>query len=226
MNESSCRTDPSETIEFNGTTYRLMGTRKYYLSQSTTNSGRRGAQSLHVAIWEHFSGQKVPPGWHVHHKDGNTFNNDFDNLECLPAEVHRKFPKLWVDRDRQSEHLSEIRPLAAEWHHSEEGRRWHSDNARRSWEKKTPRTFTCHMCGKDFESKNHTATYCSPGCQQKFWRESKDRPTVRVTCVMCGTLFETKAMQHKDQHRKTCGRKCQSAAMLQKRNGIPTSSAS
>jgi len=42
-------------------------------------------------IWKykkHFG--LIPPGYEIHHKDGNKRNNDLDNLECLPKEEHKK----------------------------------------------------------------------------------------------------------------------------------------
>jgi hypothetical protein len=66
-----------EVIEFNGIKYRLMGgKRRYYLSQSNTNAGRKRPKGLHVAVYEFYSGEKVQKGFHVHHKDGNCYNND------------------------------------------------------------------------------------------------------------------------------------------------------
>jgi len=78
-----------KVIEFNGKQYGLMGgERKYYLSKSNTNSGRKNPQGLHVAIWEFYNKRKVPVGYQIHHKDGDTFNNDINNLECLPTGKH------------------------------------------------------------------------------------------------------------------------------------------
>lgn len=50
---------PEEVI-FNGVTYKLMGAKRYYLSQSKTNDGRKGAKGLHVAIWESYNHKNVP----------------------------------------------------------------------------------------------------------------------------------------------------------------------
>jgi len=122
--------DPPDIVFFDGVIYRRMGgARKYYLSQSTTNAGRRGARGLHVAIWETFSGETVPPGHEVNHRNGDTFDFDFENLECLPKAVHRALPKHYGPE--QSEHLARIRPLASAWHRSPEGRAWHRENFRK-----------------------------------------------------------------------------------------------
>ena len=86
--------DRPKFVVFNGTSFRLMGGKKtYYLSQSNTNKGRRGAKGLHVAIYEFYSGQKVQKGFEIHHKDGNgrrstQANNDIDNLITVCQGCH------------------------------------------------------------------------------------------------------------------------------------------
>ena len=120
------RHEPEE-VDFDGCTYRLMGgPRRYYLSQSRTNAGRRGAKGLHVAIWEAASGEAVTRGMCIHHRDGDTFNNDPGNLELLSRSEHARLVRV---SQKMRDHLEEIRPLAAEWHRSTQGRRWHSQNA-------------------------------------------------------------------------------------------------
>jgi len=109
-------------IVFNGVSYKLMGgKRKYYLGQSTTNQGRKNPKGLHVAIWEFHNRKKVPKGYVVHHKDGNTFNNDFSNLECLSSGKHlsEHFKKNWKNKEFRKKvktNLNKIRPLATKWH--------------------------------------------------------------------------------------------------------------
>lgn len=121
-------------IEFNGIAYRLMGSGKYYLSQSTHNEGRRHAKGLHVAIWEFYHHTSVPKGYCIHHIDGDTFNNDIDNLVCEPiskhlsdhAKAHFSDPDY---REKAIENLDQIRKKASEWHHSPEGIAWHKAHA-------------------------------------------------------------------------------------------------
>lgn len=120
-------------VYFNGVKYCLLSQGRYYLSQSTTNAGRRNAKSLHVAIWEYYSGKKVPKGYCIHHKDGNTFNNSIDNLECVEISKHlsEHSKKNWEKkefRERGIQQLNDIRGKASDWHKSEEGLAWHRDN--------------------------------------------------------------------------------------------------
>lgn len=35
----------------------------------------------------------IPEGYQIHHKDGNTSNNDFSNLACLPTGDHQRLHK-------------------------------------------------------------------------------------------------------------------------------------
>lgn len=152
-----------EIIEFNGTKYRRMGgSRNYYLSQSTTNFGRKNAKGLHVAIWEYHSGNKVLKGYEINHKDGNTFNFDKDNLECLPMLEHQRIPKNY-NYKKQCAHLEEIRPLASNWHKSEAGREWHKKNVYGSLKKEIHYS-SCYNCGNSFSTYFAGKIYCGRKC--------------------------------------------------------------
>lgn len=160
-----------DIIEFDGVTYKRMGgERKYYLSQSRA-PGRRGAKGLHVAIWEYHNKTLVPIGHEIHHKDGNTFNFEPDNLECLPVSVHRSLPKRFnVEKNRK--HLDNIRHMAAAWHGSPEGLEWHRKHAeesiRRPGVPSLPRrvkgTRDCVWCGATFQYKSYRKIFCSSVC--------------------------------------------------------------
>lgn len=166
--------NPPSEVEFCGITYRLMGgKRRYYLSQSRSNEGRRNAKGLHVAIWEHHSGRVVPADHEIHHVNGDTFDCRPENLECLPRSVHRSLPKS-IDMERVQQNLERIRPLASEWHGSEAGIEWHRMHAYRSikkpgaakpFSKKPWRTGSCEWCGSAFQAKSERKTLCSNRCQ-------------------------------------------------------------
>jgi hypothetical protein len=44
---------------------------------------------LHILIYEYFSQKKVEPGKIIHHKNGNVFDNRFENLEELSRAEHQ-----------------------------------------------------------------------------------------------------------------------------------------
>ena len=196
--------DIPQTVMFNGTEYRLMGAGRYYLSQSTTNEGRRHAKGLHVAIWEFYSGKTVPQGYEIHHKDGNVFNNSFENLECVPRAEHRKITNYKTERVKK--HLDSIRDLAADWHRSEEGREWHRKHVAESIGKIEPRECTCIQCGKKFMAKNRNAKFCSGNCCQKYGYRNKAAEEVRV-CEVCGRTFSTFGGAYR-KSRRTCSNSC------------------
>lgn len=161
-----------EVVVFNGVRYRRMGGhRNYYLSQSASNAGRKNPKGLHVAIWEFHSGLSVPKGWEVNHIDGDVFNFEFSNLECLPEGVHRALPKRVTEKSLG--HLEAIRPLAASWHKSREGREWHRQNARKlhaagKYKNKVVSIKgqrRCIWCGDAFEFRTSRRLFCSTKCQ-------------------------------------------------------------
>jgi len=47
-----------------------------------------GTKSTHRYVWEQHNG-KIPKGYYIHHKDGDSFNNKIENLELISPEEHR-----------------------------------------------------------------------------------------------------------------------------------------
>jgi hypothetical protein len=45
------------------------------------------AGNVHRKIWKKHNGD-IPKGYHIHHIDGNPYNNDISNLQCVSAEEH------------------------------------------------------------------------------------------------------------------------------------------
>ena len=41
-------------------------------------------------MWEEFHGCDIPQGWHIHHLDGDSHNNDISNLLACSVEEHAK----------------------------------------------------------------------------------------------------------------------------------------
>ena len=75
----------SDKVVFsNGVKYVLPPSGRYYKSGQTGHKN----EFLHRAVWEFHSGQKIPKGYLVHHKDHNKHNNSYENLECLSPKQH------------------------------------------------------------------------------------------------------------------------------------------
>lgn len=55
-----------------------------------------------------------------------------------------------------------------------------------------PFKLTCKCCGKEFESRSSAATYCSPNCRAKFYRqEAAEKRSREIACENCGKTFTT-----------------------------------
>lgn len=154
----------SDTIQsFNGERFYLCG---YYFQ----HNGKR----LHRAVWEYFNGA-IPKGFQIHHKDGNRSNNDITNLELIEAEKHIKHH---AKEESRREHGRKVIKLAIEkapeWHHSKEGKKWHSIHAKEYWDKAPLNTYVCSYCGKEYQTRavrhegNH---FCCNNHKAAFRRE-------------------------------------------------------
>lgn len=49
-----------------------------------------GCFAISRIIWTVATGEDIPKGWEVHHRDGNPLENDFNNLLCLHPVDHKK----------------------------------------------------------------------------------------------------------------------------------------
>ena len=135
INNKGNKVDVPQSVHFNGTKYTLLGKKRYYLSSSTINKGRKNPKGLHVAIWEFYNKKTIQKGFVIHHKDGDWFNNDIDNLECLSRKQHAQEHIQEFTKEKR-EHLARIRELTKVWHASEEGREWHRQNGKNAWKNK------------------------------------------------------------------------------------------
>ncbi len=211
-----------KTVVFQGVKYNLMGgKRKYYLSYTTNPKDRKGAKGLHVATWEFYNGKNVPQGYEVHHKDGDTLNNSIDNLECISYKEHKKAHAKATEERNKSEkqlvHLEKIREKASEWHKSEEGKKWHTENIKKINERVPLKEKICSFCGKKFLAKKPYAKYCSNVCGYKERVES-GYYNIKVKCIVCGKEFDTVKPINPSRIAKTCSRKCRGKLNWLKRN--------
>ena len=204
-----------EEIEFNGINFyrypkaKQKNRRRYF--EPRLKYRKLGIESLHREIYKKFYGE-IPEGFHVHHKNHDWNNNAPNNLICLSVKEHNKEHeqelKIYNDSEIHRFHLTKIREKAAEWHKSEEGKEWHSNQAKQSYKNLEEKTKECLFCHKNYNSKTIQKSdgYCSKLCRnrsiektKKYWQEE--------ICVVCGNKFLNYKYQTK--HRKlSCSRKC------------------
>lgn len=156
----------SNTVQkFNGESY-------YYCGAYFQRKGKR----LHRMVWEYHNGE-IPKGYHIHHKDENKHNNDISNLELVYKSDHLRGHMLNSDerREQAKEAIKRAIATAPEWHHSEEGKQWHSTHSKEAWSKRTTQTYICSYCGKLFETKNiyspNQNHFCHNNCRAAYRRQ-------------------------------------------------------
>lgn len=154
-------------ILFDGKLYRLNSATNYYIVHDKEKKGKM----LHRAIWERYSGEKIPKGYIIHHIDGNRLNNEFSNLMCVSPKEHSKLHKNGeAASKRLKEHPERVAVFlqkAKEWHKTPESRQMTRD--RFKGVKHHPRE--CKACGVTFGTYvDHV--YCST-CIRKFRARAK-----------------------------------------------------
>jgi hypothetical protein len=199
-------------VRFNGVIYRRYphardaSSRNYY--RCGVADALRGFGSLHRDVWVYHFGA-IPPGHDVHHRDGNFDDNRPENLECLPAAEHQA--RHADESARRARQLHQDRPelfrrmldAAARWHGSEEGRAWHAEHGRRSWEGRAPSEHACGRCGTAYHSRKPSGNrFCSPRCRAAARRES-GADDVRRACA-CGGSF----VANRYSKQRFCSRAC------------------
>ena len=157
---------------------------------------------MHVAVWEFYNG-KVPKGFHVHHIDENTFNNEIINLKIIEAKEHLIIhgKKRFVENPTFAKSFQEkgiaVAPL---WHKSNEGIDWH---------KKHAESFgfgvfdlperNCNQCNTKYKPKTKRSKFCNNNCKAKY-RRSIGVDKVERKCTECQKTFIT----DKYSKTKTC----------------------
>ena len=74
----------------------------YMRSVDPDGSGRRGL--LHRILMEKKLGRHLGSHEHVHHRDGNPFNNDLANLEIIDASKHASMHSPHRKRDKKGQY--------------------------------------------------------------------------------------------------------------------------
>lgn len=197
--------EPPIVIEYRGVKYKRNPNGKERTHRVYYSAPRgSGKVSLHRSIWTDLHGP-IPDGFVVHHIDGDPFNNAPENLAAIDRKAHAaEHPLDHLGTEEWLDHLAAIRPLASEWHRSEEGREWHKGHGRRTWEGREPHVDSvCQACGKQFKS-FMPAKVCSKACGERL-RRAEHRYEARVPCPICGAEFWQNKYRPKPA---TCGRVC------------------
>jgi len=170
-----------ETIEYNGKKYNRYPNSKrrhlrvYYWRHS---GWKESPKALHRDIWQEANGE-IPKGYVIHHKDGNSLNNNIENLQIMSKGEHQS--KHSSNEERKKDARKNLRkyaqPKAKEWHKSEEGSEWHKQHYKKSLCNATKYKHTCEECDKEYESTRKTKTkFCSNKCQQRnWWRNNEEK---------------------------------------------------
>ena len=196
-----------ETVEFNGWTYY-----RYPDSDNATDRTyfKHGPNYLHRDVWKFHNGP-IPTKHHIHHIDGNPANNNISNLQLLTISQHKRADiALNGLSQRFLQHLEDVRPLAAEWHSSPEGLKWHRQHAKTSIMGKPKTTKACEVCGKIYWavfSRRNDQRFCSNSCKSQ-WRRISGADNEAFICKQCGAEFSA----NKYTTHKYCSRACAKAA--------------
>src|SRR5690606_11010606 len=105
---------------FKGKKYRLYPNERYFSS---------GRKRLHRVVWESYNGE-ITEGYHIHHIDGHTSNNNIENLGIVNKKLHLRYEgkkRARNNNDWLKEFNDKGRDAAKEWHASEEGKQWHKE---------------------------------------------------------------------------------------------------
>lgn len=190
-------------IYFNGLRFSRGTDGGYYRNAKT-------GERLHRYVWRFYNGE-IPDGYEVHHIDGDKGNNDISNLQLLEVHEHKNLHgQLLTDKQREWKRNNlavNARPKASEWHRSAEGRKWHSEHAKKQMQHMKVFTNTCIVCGKVFESKQKTSKFCSGACKSRNLRANRKEQKTERTCVICGKKF----MVSKFSKTCTCSATCRTA---------------
>lgn len=194
-------------IEYDG--HRFYEDKKgYWIGQILDAEGNPHRKRLHIYVWEKHNGP-VPEGFHIHHIDHDTSNNDIENLIALPKSEHLKLHATSQDKEKTREILERYaRPKAIEWHKSEDGGKWHKAQYEKTlgkyWDESV--TLKCHYCGKEYKTSTlmrMKSRFCSNKCKTAF-RYHAGLDNIERECVICGSKFTV----NKYSRVKTCSKAC------------------
>jgi hypothetical protein len=144
--------------------------KRSYFYCGSRQSRERGTSTYHRDLWIKNNGP-VPRGFHIHHKDGNSMNNDLSNLECIDGKVHNSehSKKMWAETPEIfGDNLERARAGRFEWLKTDGAKaqfKKHGDMMRGVKIHK-PIQVNCIYCGKEFTG-NVLSKYCSRQCRHR-----------------------------------------------------------
>ena len=185
--------DKPKYIEYNGLKFCRDDRTGYYLNSTIR-------KRLHRYVWECEVGP-IPKGYHVHHIDGDKTNNDLSNLSIMTNTGHQRLHGQELKRKEKSRANIKIAvKYAPAWHHSEAGKKWHSEHMAGY---KPPRSKRiCEQCGAEFMG-TAWSRFCSNNCKSK-WRRLAGLDDEERTCIICGRTF----LCNKYDKTKVCSIEC------------------
>lgn len=119
---------PNERVSILGDTEQLFNGKIYSLSGKYF---ARGGKRLHRVVWEFHNGP-IAKGLEIHHRDDNRANNQIENLELLPASLHRSMHAQRPESKAKARiNIAKGQENARKWHGSPAGHQWHKEQAQR-----------------------------------------------------------------------------------------------
>lgn len=178
------------------------------------NGHYRRNQYIHLAVWNYFTGVVVPQGCLIHHKDWNSANNDFSNLQMVTKQQHQNIHfKGGHPNPTKEKYFCEY--CGKEYYRANKGHnRFCSANCRNHWHRENDKVIkNCVVCGKEFESvKQDKVSVCSAKCAG-IWITSRE--SFEKICPCCKKIFHSRV-----KHQIYCSKQCYRAELLKRREKI------
>lgn len=155
------------TQEFKGKQYFLYPKERYF---------SRGNKRMHTTVYKFYYGD-IPKNYHVHHSDGNTWNNEITNLQLVQKNKHlQEHGKERFNKNKEwfkDFHAKGIEK-ATQWHKSKEGIEWHSEQQKENWKSKQWHIKICSICNKEYKTPfPERSKYCHQNCKAKALRSRR-----------------------------------------------------
>ena len=197
--------DKPESVVFNGTRYRLQGS--YYLAPL---GSRDKHCNLHRAVWTAANG-RIKSGHHIHHINGNAFDNRVENLECVPAFQHLSHHARSSNWNRSGKNVEVLLARAVpaarianiKWAKSRTGKKKLRQRGLAAWAARKPMRRVCEHCSKPFETKCHHQRFCSRIC--KVRKKFGSVGHIDKLCAVCGSKFTDRSKTHMAKY---CSARC------------------